>query len=228
MKRHSVYVAEKGESLFTVQFDSWTRLDWNDDIPPFFKRLNKIKDDRSFVILATSVLEYQVDRYLKAFLPKPQILLNENTGFAFKIKIIQTFNHLPPQLVNFALLVNNIRNEFAHTLEIDRFTQAKKSSKLTGFLKQLDAYWNDYENDMTYYKIEPKTIQKFKDIWRVAIEGLRVYERNIKLFRQETEKSEFMDQLNSLSTKLKIDRERNELDQVMKPIYHGRNSSICR
>lgn len=47
----------------------------------------------------------------------------------------------------------------------------------------------------------------FKDLWSISIEALRVFESNIRLFRQETEKREFLESLFKLSVQLKNKRE---------------------
>ena len=87
----SVYKSRTGNCLFTEQFDFWESCDWNEDLPEFFDRLNEIKDDRSFVILASSVLEYQIDRFLKEFIPNHKVLINDRTNLVTKINLIKKF-----------------------------------------------------------------------------------------------------------------------------------------
>jgi hypothetical protein len=69
---------------------------------------------------------------------------------------------------------------------------------------------------MIYWKENEPLYLMFKDIWRVCIEGLRVFELNIRLFRQETEKKEFINHLNQLSYELKDIREITERESVYK------------
>ena len=215
-KKHSVYEAKTGTCLFTKQFDEVVHDNWNTDIAHYFKRLNKIKDERSFVILASTVLEYQLDSFLKLFIPESQILVNEKTNFDSKIKIIRAFNLIPPQLINIAELIKNIRNQFAHDLYLDKFEDGKKTEKLPKLLKLLDNYWTQYEDDMTYNKIKATTLQKYKDLMRVSLQGIRVYENNIRLFRQVTEKPEFINELNQRSTILRKEREAEFQKNIMK------------
>lgn len=215
-KSHSVYKSEIKESLFDEQFDLWESSNWNNDMPHFFKRLNQIDDDRSFVILATSVLEFQVNRFLKCFIPESQILVNFNTNFATKLNIIKAFNLIPKQFPNMIDCIKSIRNEFAHTFEIDSFDDANESTKLPNHLKDLDRFWTQFESDMCYWKKGEPLRLKFKDIWRVTIEGLRAYESNVRLFRQETEKVEFIDHLMTLSTELRDLKEQDEREAVLK------------
>ncbi len=212
----SVYKRNTGNCIFPEQFDLWEKSDWNDDLPPFFKRLNEIKDDRSFVILASSVLEYQIDRFLKAFIPNHKLLVNDRTNFVTKINLIRAFNLIPEHFPDMLDNIRNIRNDFAHNLKIDNFNDANKSEKLPKHIEEMKKLWNNYQNDMRYWN-EDKPLQlMYKDIWSVCIEGLRVFESNIRLFRQETEKKEFIDHLNKLSTELKNIRETEERENILK------------
>jgi hypothetical protein len=212
----SVYKSIKGTCLFSEQFAIWEKSEWNDDLPPFFNRLNKIDDDRSFVILATSVLEYQIDRFLKFFIPNYQVLINDKTNLVTKINLIRAFNLIPEHFPDMLDNIRNIRNDFAHNLKIDSFIDANESEKLPGHIEEMRRLWDKFQNDMIYWKENEPLYLMFKDIWRVCIEGLRVFELNIRLFRQETEKKEFINHLNQLSYELKDIREITERESVYK------------
>lgn len=215
-KPHSVYVSLKDDCLFQKQFELWEGRDMNEDLPPFFKRLNKIEDDRSFVILATSVIEYQIDRFLQCYIPDHQILINDKTNLVTKINLIRAFRLIPNHFPNMLDCLRNIRNDFAHNLSIDSFEDSEKSEKLPTHLKDLDRLWHMFESDMCYWKEGKPMRLKFKDVWRVSLEGLRVFESNVRLFRQETEKMEFIEHLHGLSSELKDKREIDEREAVLK------------
>lgn len=215
-KEYSVYISNKKNCLFTKQFESWERFDWNDDMPPYFKRLNEINDDRSFVILACSVMEYQIDRFLNTFIPKPEILINDNTNLNNKILLIQAFNLIPPHFPLIMNTVRNIRNDFAHNLNIDSFSDSEKSKKLPGHITEMKRLWEKFRNDMCYWNKGDSLRLMYKDLWSVCVEGLRVYESNVRLFRQETEKSEFIEHLQKLSSELTEKREKDEQEAILK------------
>ncbi|MBF04964.1 MAG: hypothetical protein CMP76_16920 [Flavobacterium sp.] len=215
-KAFSVYKSDNRKCLFPEQFELWERSDWNDDLPPFFKRLNNIEDDRSFVILATSVLEYQIDRFLKAFIPNHQILINDKTNLFTKINLIRAFNLIPEHFPDMLDNIRKIRNDFAHNLKIDSFNDANESEKLPGHIEEMRRLWDKFQNDMCYWQNDKPLRLMFKDIWRVCVEGLRVFESNVRLFRQETEKKEFINHLNKLSMELKDIRESAERESVLK------------
>ncbi|MBX3240812.1 MAG: hypothetical protein KIT80_23025 [Chitinophagaceae bacterium] len=211
------------KALFHQPFGYWEKnSDWNKDIPQYFKRLNKIKDDRSFAILASTVLEYQVDRFLKCFIPEYQILVKPNTSFDFKLNILRAFRLLPPQIVNSAELIKNIRNEFAHNQDLDNFNDVAKSTTLKTHIELLDKIWKKYETDMVYFKIDKTYLSKFKDIWRKSLEGFRSYEKNITFFRHTTEKKSFIDNLGTQSNKLEAKRVQREQELFIKQKISGK------
>ena len=215
-EKFSVFISNKNNCLFSKQFDNWERFDWNKDIPPFFERLNTINDDRSFVILACSVMEYQIDRFLEVFIPKRKILVNDNTSLNYKILVIEAFNLIPPQFVEIMNTIRNIRNDFAHNLDVDSFSDSNKSEKLPKHINEMKRLWEKFKDDMCYWNTAESLRLMYKDIWKVCVEGLRVYESNIRLIRQETEKTEFIDHLQKLSTELMNKRKEYERDAVLK------------
>jgi hypothetical protein len=201
-EKHSFFISLKNDCLFNTQFEFWDGMDWNKDVPVYFKRLNEIKDDRSFVILATSVLEYEIDRFLNNFIPDPEIIIKENTSLAMKINLIKAFRIIPPHICMVADLIKNIRNEFAHNLKIDSFKDADNSKVLPKLLIKMEEIWKQFELDMCYYHSGESLVLMFKDLWRVTFEALRVFETNVRLFRQETEKREYINSLKILSSKI--------------------------
>lgn len=115
-----------------------------------------------------------------------------------KINIIRAFNLIPEHFPVMLDNIRNIRNDFAHNLKIDSFNDANKSEKLPGHIDEMRRLWNKFQDDMCYWKIDKPLRLMFKDIWRVCIEGLRGFESNIRLFRQETEKKEFINHLSKV------------------------------
>jgi len=221
-KYHNIYTAIGDDCLFPKQFANWEDFVWdNKKYPAFYKRLNNIEDDRSFVILAMNVLEGQIDKFLDQFIPEPQILFNDRTNLVSKIKIIQAFKLLPPQFFEMFDVLRNIRNFFAHNLEIDGFDENLGQQKLSVHIETMHKIWKEYELDMGYWKQNRPTRLMFKDLWNVCFRGLHVFERNIKFFRQETENPKFIESLYQKSLKLeqKLGEERvGFIDDLIKKI----------
>ena len=165
----SVYIGTEGESLFTKQFDFWKYIEWNKDMPKYFQRLNKVEDERSFAILSASLLEYQFDKFLKEFIPEYKILVNKNTNFSTKINIVAAFNLIPKQFIIMSNLIRNIRNNFAHNLEVDNFLQLEDLKPC--LINEMRQLWTKYEIDMNFWKSDKSLVFMYKDICRTAIEG---------------------------------------------------------
>lgn len=211
-----VYKSNGEKCLFTKQFDLWQNLDWNVDLPAYLERLNKIEDDRSYVILVASILELQIDQFLETFIPDRKALIRKGTSVSNKVNVIKAFRVIPE---HFILMIENIlriRNVFAHSPYIDNFIDVDKSENLQKEIEIMKSLWVSFEDNMTYWSEGDPIRLMYKDICLVCLEGLHVFESNVKLFRQETEKREFIDRLDLLSTELREKRESAEKDSIRK------------
>lgn len=227
-KKYQFWETDPSKALFHRPFADWDKnSDWNEDVPPYFKRLNKLTDDRAFIILAAAVLEYQIDRFLKCFIPDYKTLITDNTNFGFKIKIVKSFRLIPPQITECADLIRNIRNEFAHNLQIDNFDEMTDQTKLKKYLIDLDKICRDYKEEMHYSKNNPTYIRKFKDVWRKSFAGFRSYEKNIRLFRKMTEEKSYIDGLYLLSIEKEKERLKKQQERFLKTVSRSptRNNS---
>lgn len=198
MKKKSIFRCDKDNCLFPEQFDNVDITISNKEIPLLFKRLNKIDDDRSFVILATSIVENQIDNFLVSFIPNHKVLLDKTTNLNSKIKYIKAFNLIPEQFPEMLDLIKKIRNEFAHNLRIDSLKDLNKSEKTNQLINQMCKIWEQYKDEMTYWDKKKELRLLFKDICNICIEGLMVFEFNVKQFRSITEKKEFILKMKSL------------------------------
>ncbi|MCZ2085771.1 MAG: hypothetical protein LC112_15995 [Flavobacteriales bacterium] len=72
---------------------------------------------------------------------------------------------------------------------------------------------------MTFWKPEKSIVFMFKDLCRTAIEGLHIFEYNISLFRRETENQNFIDELQILSTKIKLENEKEHFEKLKSGYY---------
>jgi hypothetical protein len=210
-KKYRFHETDPTKALFHKPFANWDKDDdWNKNVPGYFKRLNKLTDDRAFVILAATILEYQIDSFLKCFVPDYKSLISDTTNFDLKIRIIKSFRLVPPQIIESADLIRKIRNEFAHNLQIDNFTDATEQSKLKKHLVSLDRICNEYKDEMYYSSNNPTYTKKFKDVWRRSFSGFRSYEKNILLFRKMTEDKTFIEDLYLLATKKEKERHKKQ------------------
>jgi hypothetical protein len=82
--------------------------------------------------------------------------------------------------------VRNIRDDFAYNLKIDNLNDATESEKLPGHIEEMKRLWTNFRDDMCSWQENEPLRLMLKDIWRVCLEGFRVFESNFRLFRQET------------------------------------------
>lgn len=126
------------------------RLDSNDPLlQPYFdviaKKTSILDDcryDKELLILRGHIaIEFFLNDIIEKYLPKGKELLSERFNFYKKLKIIESFNIVQPEALDFITTLNEIRNKCAHKLEfrisekdIDNLGQCipDEYSKLTG------------------------------------------------------------------------------------------------
>lgn len=220
-KTKHFYQSQDGQCIFPDQIDLWIKPDW-ENMPEYFQRINSIEDDRSYIILAASVLELRIEKFLFVVFPNPKVLIDNRTSFYRKLELVKAFNFIPTHFIEIADLLRQIRNDFAHSYVIDSLSEADKIAKLPEKLLDMGKLWHKYKSEMIYWK-EGKPLRfQYKDLWRVCIEGFKVYELNVKLFRKETENPNFIENLMKLASDLRIKREMGDKERV-KNILLGRN-----
>jgi hypothetical protein len=204
MNKHP-YLTTKKSSVFTQPFFKNINVrKWNDEMGPFYKRINSLKDDRSFVILITTIIEFHTDRLLGIAIPgyEKNLLKDSAITFSIKLNLLKSLNLLPPQIFNLSDCVRKIRNEFAHNVEIDNISDIKLSgSNNVKLIMSLEGLCNEYSQYLTYSKHKQNDYrEKFKDIASFVIHAFREYEPNFIFFRKEIDTVEFE---NTLSIKAK-------------------------
>lgn len=202
-----------GKCLFPTHVSLWTKPDW-EDMPDYFRRINKIEDDRSYIILMSSILELRIEKFLHSVFPNSNMILNERTSFARKIELVKAFNYIPTQFIEIADLLRQIRNDFAHNYEIDSLEEAGQVKKMPQRLKLMNDIWHEYEPEMPYWKSGRPLRFQYKDLWRICIEGFKMFELNVKLLRREVENEDFIKKLMDKSEDLYEQRKTEEKDRA--------------
>ena len=109
---------EEGKTIFCKPFNR--DLMEVDDASALLKKVHDAGDERSMVLVSAMVCETYIDRMLSILLPKYSRLLDDSASFTFstKIKLLESFEIIPLHLTRAADLVRQVRNEFAHNLEV--------------------------------------------------------------------------------------------------------------
>jgi len=177
-----------GQSLFHRPFIDLFR---KNELPELFQKVRGLNDDRLLAIVTALLVEDLIDKIHSSFFPKYKTLL-EATDFTFsmKINLLIALNFIPNPITNSAHLIRNIRNEFAHNLELTELKQL--SNKILNKLLVL-------RNELYKDKIEDNQLaEAFKNISFYCIVGLDFYTPNITLLRSEFSSPPFIHRLESI------------------------------
>ena len=176
------------ESAFSKPFFSVEELHAsNAEMPEFYRRIEQSGDDRSYVILTALVLENQYDKLLSVLIPGFNSLAdNKDFGFSLKIELLRALRLIPPLIPRCAECIRQIRNDFAHRLEIDKIEQVK-----TEYIDKAKRLYNEvYGVYMQTH--DGKTVREvFHGVAFGAIFGLRSYTPNISALRQQIDNPAF-------------------------------------
>jgi hypothetical protein len=183
------FEGKDGESAFSKPFLSWDEFHRsNEEMPEFYRRIEQSGDDRSYVILTAIVLENQYDAFLTILIPGFKALRdNKDFGFSLKIELLRAFRFIPPLIPRCADCVRQIRNDFAHKLEIDRIDGIKPEH-----LERAKGLYNEVYAPylQTHDGKSPREV--FHGVAFGALQGLRSYRPNVAILRQHIDDPRFV------------------------------------
>jgi hypothetical protein len=137
---------KKGEAIFYKQMDEIiTESEFSKIVAEFqsyLKRLALLNDDRLYALVANLLVENMIDNYFAEIMPKySKSELSKKIDFtvSLKIDVAKELRFSPPKLFNGAKVINQIRNDFAHNLEITKFDDLKEK-RINDIYKILNSY----------------------------------------------------------------------------------------
>lgn len=172
---------KSGKKLFK---DPYIDIFKENRLVDIFQRVKKTGDDRSRSILTNLILENQTDTLLGHLIKNYEKYLKEtNPSFYNKLSLLDSFDMLPEQIFKSINCLREIRNRFAHNLDIDKFEDLDQKIK-TKIDQTILHTTFDNEN--------PNTLdQKILNIEFHAILGLESYEPNFRLLSDQINGEEF-------------------------------------
>jgi hypothetical protein len=169
---------------------------WNKTISSYIKKINESVDDRAYVIFAAGLLEKQITQILQIIFPKYKLFEDvDSFTFSMKIRTLKALNLLPNHFLNFSDLVREIRNVFAHNIDIESFDDFAMHPKLLKKLQKIDSYCAEWKDNLVKSNFDNLWRDKFDDIYRLALEGLFCYEENVKALFDKIWNKEFIKEL---------------------------------
>ena len=144
------------------------------------------------------LVENRIENVNAFFLTKYNKLTeSSNFTFSMKIRLLESFNFIPHKIIVASNCLREIRNEFAHSLEKQDFSQIKQGTleKLRQISHQVYQYAGETTDDRN------DLLKSFKKLSFFCITGLHSYAGNIKLLREEISKKDFIAGLEQVSHK---------------------------
>jgi hypothetical protein len=186
----------KGESLFYKPIVWFIAPDFEKIRKQFIRHkkfIEQTKEERLLSIVAALSVEEAMDLCLRSYIPKYQAKLEGTRDFSFflKIQLARSLCLIPGHILNGADLIREIRNKFAHDLDIEGFNF-------------LGNEFNDRLKEM-FHKFTPERDPKsiavkdlFVNVAMCVIVGLGIYASHAKAAREYIYGKDFLKQLEDL------------------------------
>lgn len=162
--------------------------DWNNEVPKHVKNFNQFTEDRNAVIYFALFVEYHVNKMIEILMPDFNNLIGTSkASISLKINLLDSFKLLPKQIFESARCINNIRNEFAHEIEIINLEDLNSlpNDRKKKTVDKLTSLTNEYEGDYQYEKVQDNLKNRFKSLCLNTISAFRVFEPSVNQLRTE-------------------------------------------
>lgn len=164
---------------------------WSQEVPKHVNNFNQYSEDRNAVIYFALFVEYHINKILEILFPKFDSFLGiSKTNISVKINILRAFLLFPSQIFDALHCIKEIRNEFAHEIEIVNLEDFKnlppdrQKKTIEKLIKLTDTYQGDFE----YEKINDTLRNRFKSLCMNSITALRLYQPLIQELREKINK----------------------------------------
>lgn len=176
MKPHKRRIRYPRTSLFNaIYFYDPPYNKWHREITPLLRKVERARDDRSFILAANLVIENRLDSLLGALLPGyPRLLGSGGLHFAQKISVARSLRLFPDRIFDLADFFRAVRNDFAHDLRYEYLARMKQSRK--GKLQHLKTLFPESARVTTVRKV-------MENLFLHCALDLRLQQMNAELFR---------------------------------------------
>ena len=199
------YAGVQGETIFTEPYVNLLDHQGQTRSREIFQRLGAFKDDRSMALISALVCEAYVDRILSTFMPGYVSNIKEDSNFSFsmKIKVLRALDIVPRHLTRGADLVREVRNKFAHNLELDSLEDVEKKilDRLRSFADLRKVRYVDLSDCRSTYDFAVSC----------ATSGLAGYLVNVRDFNAAIRQIEFEESLNRINS----ERRQTHIDAIV-------------
>jgi len=164
---------------------------WNSKLPPLWKKIKEASDDRAFVILLALVIEHLVDETLETWMPRYKALSeHQDFNFSIKLELLNALSLVPGFIIRGSHCIRQLRNDFAHDLNIEKLEQLAKKVEMLRNLSDEVVVQKDLVKGSS-----ARDLAKFLSF--VVCVGLLGYRENMKYLRKAIEKDDYLNGLKS-------------------------------
>ncbi len=163
---------------------------WNREISEHVKKFNLYQEDRNIVIYFALLLEDQINNCLNILFVNFKDKFDSNgiqASMSLKIKILYSIPLFTQHIFDSLNCINDIRNEFAHNIYMESFSDFNRLSKKKRTLEKLIQITEMYEGNYKYHEIDDTPRNRFKSLSLNLISYVRANEIEIKKIRKSIE-----------------------------------------
>jgi len=146
------------ETLFW-HLKSWLIADKEDRLQKrldeLWKHYKDINDQRLLALVGALCIETALDALLQGFISDYDSLKDDtDVTFSLKIKIAKALHLIPRKILNSCDLIRQIRNDFAHNLNLCEFTHLPKNrlNKLGPYVREFDIKERNSQDWVVLYR----------------------------------------------------------------------------
>lgn len=148
----------EGETLFW-HLKEWLVVEHTEDIQAhldtMWQHYKDVTDERLMALVGALCIETSLDVLLGNFIENYELLRTDSDfTFSIKIKIARSMCLIPNKILNSCGLTRQVRNEFAHNLEISCFNhlEAKYSGKFEPYVREFNVRDRDWSDLVSLYR----------------------------------------------------------------------------
>lgn len=184
---------QRGDSIF-YQFKTWclppeTVIKLQVKLDSDLIHVKELNDDRLLVLIGALLVENSVDELLSAIMPGYKSLRdNRDFTFSMRIEIARALQLIPSRILSCADFIRKVRNEFAHNLSIDSFSELNPS-----YLSSLRGRLREFTKDQP----EKSDAESFKGLVFLTALGIYGYNFHVEMLAKFLRDSSFIEALHA-------------------------------
>jgi len=171
------------------------------ELEEYWAHYKELEDERAVVVVGSLCVEDCLDKMIEAIFPRSKELLeNKDFSLSLKIDLIQAYKIIPNRILNDCDTIRQMRNDFAHELNIKTFDdweisvseknenrkdgERKRKNFKNGIDQSLRIYDSDYDLSLSCRK-------RFEYFVGVVTIALVIYTTHVQAMRKFIDSQDF-------------------------------------